>query len=134
MSEALQRAGLEVLGTTPGVLSTEEAWKRVVNGNVTPTSTVDYEADGYLADVAGEWRRLAAEHGIVDADETFLISLPGPGSWGSPWTIVRRTSTTSLTEGLADEHGELEFVTAARDGSAVLGVTTEEDGIWLIVA
>lgn len=134
MFDVLERAGLEVLGTADGALSKETAWRRVISGNATPTATVDYERDGYLAEVESEWRRLAEATGVVDAEGVFLISLPAPDSWESPWTVVRLTPTTSLAEHLADEHGELEFVTAAKDQPVVLGVTTEESGIWLIVA
>jgi hypothetical protein len=132
MSEVLRRAGLEVLGTTSGVVSTEDAWRRVVSGQ--PTSTVDGELDDHLFRVDAEWRRLAVEHGVLDDDGSFLVSLPGPGAMRAPWTIVRLTDAASLAEHLATHPGEPEFVTAARNGTAVLGVTTEEYGTWLVVA
>ncbi len=134
MFEMLRRAGLEVLGTTDGVVSTRDAWKRVVSANVRPTSTVDDELDDHLSRVDAEWRRLATEHGVVDDDGSFLISLPGPGAMSSPWLIVRLTEATSLAEHLAPHPGEPEFVTAARNGTTVIGVTTEEHGTWLILA
>jgi hypothetical protein len=134
MSEPLRRAGLEVLDTTEGVLSTADAWKRVISANAQPTVTVDDEREDHLSRVDTEWRRLAVEHGVLDKDGTFLISLPGPGAMNSPWTIVRLTDTTSLAEHRAQHPGEPEFVTAARNGTAVLGVTTEEHGTWLIIA
>lgn len=134
MTEPLRRANLEVLGSTGGVVSTEDAWRRVISAATQPSSTVDSETDDYLSRVDAEWRRLATEHGILDDDGSFLISLPGPDAMRAPWTIVRLTDATSLAEHLVQHPGEPEFVTAARNGTAVLGVTTEEYGTWLVIA
>lgn len=130
MSDMLVRAGLEVLGTTAGPPDPEQAWRGVIRGGITPTVAVPDDVPDQLAAVDAQWRRLAEEHGIVDEDGTFLISLPGPQAW-SGWTVVRLGENTSLATNLIDEAET--FVTAARDGSAVLGVSTEEYEIWLIV-
>jgi hypothetical protein len=132
ISEVLAQAGLEVLGTSSGPISTETAWKRVIRGGLEPTVNVPADLPDELAVVEAEWRRLATEHGVLGEDETFLIGVPGPGAHG-PWNVVRLTPDASLAENLGNKPGTPDFVTAARDAPVVLGVTTEENGTWLIV-
>ena len=133
VSDVLMRAGLEILGTSAGPISTDAAWKKVILGSVVPTVNESDDLPDQIAVVESEWRRLATEHGVLGPDATFLISLPGVGSTGRPWTIVRLTSTASLAEHLAEHPGQPDFVTAACDEPVVVAVSTEEHGIWLIV-
>lgn len=129
----LRDAGLEVLGTTPdaGGLEPAAAWRRVIGVTVRPSSIVDDEQEDYLDEVDRQWRDLAAEHDVVE-DGTFLVSTSGAGSFGLPWSVVRLTPTSRLSR-LTSNPNEPEFVTTAPDGHVVCGVTTEEDGVWLIV-
>jgi hypothetical protein len=131
--DVFDRAGLEVLGTAAGPLPPIAAWKKVISGAAVPTVVVPDERPDQVAVVESEWRRLATEHAVLDPDDTFLLSLPGPGALAAPWMVVRLTPAGLRTEHLPERPGEPEFVTAARDRPVVLGVTTEEYGIWLIV-
>lgn len=94
---------------------------------------IDDEKEGYLDEVNTKWLDLARSAGIVAEDSTFLISPSGTGAWGDPWYQVRMGRTVKLAENLAPDPGEPEFLTSANDGSGLVGVTAEEDGIWLIV-
>ncbi|WP_436495181.1 hypothetical protein [Actinokineospora sp. HUAS TT18] len=128
----LTRAGLEVLGAADlaGTVTPAEAWRRVASG----AAAVEIPEDDPLARVDTEWRALADETGLLDADGSFLISPAGVGSAKLGWVVVRLTPTTRLAATLVAHPGEPEFVTAARDGHVVLGVTTEEYGVWLVRA
>lgn len=132
----LARAGLEVLGTavSAGTLLPAEAWKRIVSTAAVPTVEIPDDADDYLDQVDAQWRRLADESGVFGKDGAFLISPAGPRSMERPWVVVRLTSSVRLARHLTARPGEPEFVTAAQDGHVVLGVTTEEYGIWLVRA
>lgn len=131
----LRSAGLEVLGTSAsaGGLLPEQAWKRIISLGAAPTVEIDDQDDDYLDRADAEWRRLADEHGLLAADGTFLISPSGLGAMSLPWVVVRLTTTARLAEHLCVNPGEPEFVTAARDGHLILGVTSEERGVWLVL-
>ncbi|MFI9010945.1 hypothetical protein ACIGNX_27275 [Actinosynnema sp. NPDC053489] len=131
----LTAAGLEVLGTRDlaGDLAPAEAWRRVVSGAARPEVEVPDDTADVDARVDAEWRELARRHGVLAEDGTFLISPPGPGAFTAPWTAVRLTDHTRLARHLTANPDEPEFVTASADGSAVLGVTTEEYAVWLVV-
>ncbi|GAA1307438.1 hypothetical protein [Saccharothrix xinjiangensis] len=133
---ALVAAGLEVLGTVDlaGDLAPADAWRRVVSGAARPAVEVPDDADDPEGRVDAEWRELARRHGVLADDGTFLISPPGPGAFTAPWTAVRLTDRTDLARHLTANPGEPEFVTASADGTAVLGVTTEEYATWLVLA
>lgn len=130
----LRAAGLDVLGTAAeaGGLDPAAAWKRVLSGSTRPYVVVDDEQDEYLDEVDRQWRRLAEEHGILSADESFLVSTSGKGSFGLPWSVVRLTPSAHLSA-LDGNPGEPEFVTTSTSGHVVCGATTEEDGVWLII-
>ncbi|SDH88991.1 hypothetical protein SAMN05192558_103457 [Actinokineospora alba] len=127
----LRSAGFEVVGTveSAGGLLPEQAWRRVINLDVVPVAEVD---DDDLDRVDAEWRGLADESGLFADDGSFLISPPGPGAMRLPWVRVRLTAATKLAGQLHASPGQPEFVTAALDGHVVLGVTSEEHGVWLV--
>jgi hypothetical protein len=131
--KALTAAGLTVLGTMPdaGGITPELAWRRVVRGDITPTVTVTHEHE--LDEVNSAWLRLADEHSIRSEDGSFLISVAGLNALHLPWTHVRLAGPARLAQVLRTCKDEPEFVTAAVDGHAVLGVTTEEYGVWLVL-
>jgi hypothetical protein len=130
----LRDAGLEVVGTTPdaGGLEPAAAWRQVIGVSVSPSVVVDDEQEDYLDEVDRRWRGLAEEHGVLAADGSFLVSVAGVGAFGLPWSVVRLTPVSRLSA-LVSNPGEPEFVTASPDGRVVCGVTTEEDGVWLVV-
>ncbi|WP_037601221.1 hypothetical protein [Streptacidiphilus rugosus] len=131
--QQLAGCGLAVLGPVADTGLPSTAWAmHLVAGVHQPTSAVPL-AGGRLGDrVDAEWLRLAREHGIVDGDGVFLVAL----ARGLPWIEVRLTDETRLSEHLTGANrssGEGEFVTMARDGSVMCGVTTEEYDVWLVV-
>lgn len=131
----LRDAGLMMLGSVPaaGGIEPAEAWRRIIGVSVKPTLVVDDEQDDYLEVVDRKWRALAEKNGIIDDDGSFLISISGAGSFELPWAIVRTIGDSYLGRNLTSNPGEPEFITIARDGHVICGVTTEEDGIWLTV-
>lgn len=135
LERLLQDAGLVVLGSVQaaGGMEPAEAWRRIIGVSVRPTLVVDDEQDDYLEAVDCHWRALAENNGIIGDDKSFLISASGVGSFELPWVVVRTTRDYSLGRNLASNPGEPEFITMARDGHVICGVTTEEDGIWLTV-
>ncbi|MEV0675984.1 hypothetical protein AB0I60_05615 [Actinosynnema sp. NPDC050436] len=131
----LTAAGLEVLGTLDlaGDLAPAEAWRRVVSGTARPTVEVPDDTADADDRVDAEWRELALRHGVLADDGTFLISPPGSGAFTAPWTAVRLTDHTHLARHLTTNPNEPEFVTASADGTAIVGVTTEEYAVWLVI-
>jgi hypothetical protein len=133
----LSAAGLNVLGTVPDVcgITPFDAWKPVIRLGVAPTVTIPddnrSEADRHK-DTNLEWRRLAARENLISDGGTFLISVAAVGAAAMPWYRVRIAGDLRLSQFLGVDMGEPEFVTAAEDGHAVVGVTTEEHGTWLI--
>ncbi|NEB77275.1 PE-PGRS family protein, partial [Streptomyces sp. SID14478] len=80
------------------------------------------------ADTDAQWFRLAGAHGLFDEDGGFLVTL-GVGDWFR----VRLGERWRLAEVLGNQPGCPEFMTLSPDGRTLIGVTTEEDEIWLIV-
>jgi hypothetical protein len=84
--------------------------------------------------VDAAWLEQARTHGVVAADDTFLIAT---GYEEKPWLKVRWTAHTHLAANLVSEAnqkpGEAEFVTLAEDGSVMCGVTTAGYDVWVIV-
>ncbi|MDH6213556.1 PE-PGRS family protein [Streptomyces pseudovenezuelae] len=128
LTELLRRAGLEGTGDRRAeeVLPPWVAWRPVVALETEPTVTVQ----GSAADeVNAQWHRLAAERGILAGDGVFLIDVAG--DWTGrrrEWTRVRLGAEWDLAGVLGQE-----FVTASVDGGAVVGVTSEEGAVWLVV-
>lgn len=127
----LDSAGFEVVGTEESAegLLPERAWRRIISLDAIPVAEIDDDPDR----VDAEWRRLAGEHGLFADDGSFLISPPGPGVMRLPWVRVKLTAATRLAEHLHAGPGQPEFVTASVDGHVVLGVTSEEHGVWLVL-
>lgn len=132
LDELLRRCGLVPLGTVEGggLPSPEWAW-HVTAGVRAPSAAVPLVGGELAARVDAEWLRLARRHGVVDDQDTFLVSL----SRSRPWTAVRLTDGFRLAEYLAGDGApasQAEFITMARDGSALCGVTTEEYDVWVV--
>ncbi|MGW1224078.1 PE-PGRS family protein [Streptomyces sp. NPDC001515] len=133
--ELLQRAGLHVVGEAriEEVLPPRAAWRPVVSAAAEPTVAVRGDLPGLVAELNARWHRLAAGSGILDEGGVFLIDVAGNWTGGSPrrWTRVRLTERWDLAGVLGERPGQPEFLTLAPDGSALIGVTTEEDEVWL---
>ncbi|ORT55604.1 hypothetical protein [Streptomyces sp. CB03238] len=71
---------------------------------------------------------------MLGEDGVFLIDVAGAWTGGTPrrWTRVKLTGRWDLAGVLGERPGEPEFVTLSMDGDILLGVTTEEDEVWLI--
>ncbi|MER6691992.1 PE-PGRS family protein [Streptomyces minutiscleroticus] len=137
LAELLQRAGLEIVGEwgTEEVLPPRAAWRPVVGSRVEPTVAVRDDRPDLVAELNAQWHRLATENGVIGEDGVFLVDVAGNWTGCAPrrWTRVRLTDRWDLAGVLGERPGQPEFVALATDGDTLLGVTTEEYAVWLIV-
>lgn len=133
LEQELAVCGLDVLGPVVDAQLPSTEWAGHLTAGINePTSTVPLAEDQLSTKVDAEWLRLARKHGVVDSEGIFLIAL----ARSLPWMEVRLTDVARLSEHLSGANhrpGQGEFVTMARDGSVMCGVTTEEYHVWLIV-
>ncbi|MFE4309467.1 PE-PGRS family protein [Streptomyces sp. NPDC056891] len=134
--ERLRQAGLDIVegSRVEGVVRPWAAWRPVVSANTTPTVAVRMDAPEPVAELNGQWYRLAVELGIIGADGSFLIHVAGSvsGDTSQRWTRVRLTERWDLAGVLGERPGRPEFVTLSTDGDALIGATTEEYDVWLV--
>jgi hypothetical protein len=113
------------------------AWQRII-GDVVPTATVSSDGPDVAAEVDARWCELARQYSVIDDCGEFLISVAGLGARELGWAKVRMTARAELARSLTDQpssiHRHPEFVTADVLGRIVLGVTTEEYDVWLILS
>ncbi|MGW7382858.1 hypothetical protein [Streptomyces sp. NPDC054794] len=93
-----------------------------------PTAVVQLDATDPFADTDAEWFRLATAHGLFGEDGGFLVTLGHGGCFR-----VRLGKDWRLAEVLRNQPRCPEFMTLSSDGKTLIGVTTEEYEIWLIV-
>ncbi|MEV3854874.1 PE-PGRS family protein [Streptomyces sp. NPDC050095] len=127
----LVEAGLEDAGgwgAARGAAPTWAALRPIAAWDAAPTSAVRLDAADPCADTDAEWLRLATAHGLFGEDGGFLVTL-GHGDWFR----VRLGQEWRLAEVLRDRPRSPEFMTLSPDGKTLIGVTTEEYEIWLIV-
>lgn len=120
-------------GGSPAEGLPSSAWAmHLAAGLGTPAATVPLDLPDLPAQVDATWLRLARAHGIVDAEGSFLIAL----SRALPWMRVRLGDEMRLSQVLVPDGcrpGHAEFVTMAQDGRCMCAVTTEDDGVWVLV-
>ncbi|MFJ9928516.1 PE-PGRS family protein [Streptomyces misionensis] len=133
LMDLLRRAGLEVVGDrrTEEVPPPRAAWRPVVPGGAKPTETVRGDVPDLVSELNERWYRLAVDNGIIGEDGVFLLDVADDRTGCAPrrWTRVRLSGPWDLAGVLAERPGRPQFVTLAADGSALLGVTTEEDEV-----
>ncbi|MFI9723898.1 PE-PGRS family protein [Streptomyces sp. NPDC052396] len=136
--ELLQRAGLEVVGdrrVEEEVLLPRAAWRPVISFEAEPTVAVRDDRPDLVAELNAQWHRLAIDNGIIGEDGVFLIDVAGPATGRVPrrWTRVRLADQWDLAGVLGERPGQPEFITVSTDGNALIGVTTEEYEVWLVM-
>ncbi|MFF3981302.1 PE-PGRS family protein [Streptomyces sp. NPDC001828] len=127
----LAEAGLEDAGgwgAGHNTLPPRAALRPIAAGNAVPAAVVRLDAIDPFADTDAQWFRLATAHGLFGEDGGFLIAR-GDGSWFG----VRLGQEWRLAEVLRGQPRCPEFLTLSPDGKTLIGVTTEEDEIWLVV-
>ncbi|WP_107065757.1 PE-PGRS family protein [Streptomyces aureus] len=127
----LAEAGLEDAGgwgAGSGALPVRAALRPIAAGDAVPAAVVRLDAVAPFADTDTEWFRLATAHGLFGEDGGFLVTLGHGG-----WFRVRLGEDWRLAEVLRDQPRCPEFMTLSPDGKTLIGVTTEEYEIWLIV-
>ncbi|MGW7414420.1 PE-PGRS family protein [Streptomyces sp. NPDC054863] len=127
----LAEAGLEYAGgwgAAENALPTRAAMRPIAAGDAVPTSAVRLDAVDPFAATDAEWFRLATAHGLFGEDGGFLVTLGDGG-----WFRVRLGEEWRLAEVLRSQPRCPEFMTLSPDGRTLIGVTTEEYEIWLIV-
>ncbi|MFF4269595.1 PE-PGRS family protein [Streptomyces sp. NPDC001536] len=129
--ELLGRAGLEVVGErrVEEVLPAPFAWRHVVGWEAEPAVAVASDRADLVAEVNGQWFRLASEAGILGGDGVFLVDVGGSDR---RWVRVRLGADWDLAGVLGERPGQPEFLTMSLDGDTLLGVTTEEYAVWLV--
>ncbi|MFD8996441.1 PE-PGRS family protein [Streptomyces abikoensis] len=142
-AQLLARAGLEAEETegtgeakpVGDVLWPRAAWRAVMAPDAVPTVAVRRDDPGLVAELNAQWHRLATERGVIGADGAFLVDVAGSrrGPAAHGWTRVRLAGRWDLAGVLGERPGQPEFVTLSADGDAVLGMTTEEDEVRLVV-
>ncbi|WP_327352265.1 PE-PGRS family protein [Streptomyces sp. NBC_01304] len=127
----LAEAGLEYAGGWGAgfnVLPTYAALRPIAAGDTVPTSVVRLDVAEPFADTDAEWFRLATAHGLFGEDGGFLVTLGDGG-----WFRVRLGEQWRLADVLRNQPRNPEFMTISPDGKRLIGVTTEEYEIWLIM-
>lgn len=134
--ELLGRAGLEVVGdrVVEEVLPPPAAWRRVICWEGAPTATVEADRPDLVAELNGQWHRLACEAGVLGEDGVFLVDVAGDRTGSTPrrWARVRLTGHWDLGGVLGGRPGQPEFVTLSTDGDALVGATTGERSVRLL--
>ncbi|MFD3703136.1 hypothetical protein ACFWUP_08315 [Nocardia sp. NPDC058658] len=130
----LHGAGLELLEGLPkdsiNLPDPRDAWVEMNLGSQVPDFVVDDDLDGFLNVVDERWYECATSAGVIDTCGRFLLCLTG---WNH-WRWVGLIAKPRIAH-IAGEHiGEPEFVTISPSGMPFVGVTTEEDGIWIVSA
>ncbi|MEU5404294.1 PE-PGRS family protein [Streptomyces sp. NPDC005963] len=137
LMEMLRRTGLRIAGDwrTEEVVPPRAAWRLVVAREARPTVSVRADRADLVTELNAQWRRLGTESGLFGGDGVFLIDVAGnwTGCAPRPWTRVQLTEQWDLAGVLGERPGQPEFITLSLDGDTLLGVTTEEDEVWLIV-
>ena len=136
--ELLQHAGLEAVGDwrIEEVLPPRAAWRLVVSGGTTSAVVVRADLTDLVTEINAQWHRLAIDNGIIGEDGVFLIDVVGNRTGCAPrgWARVRLTGREwDLAGVLGERSGQPEFLTLSTDGSTLIGVTTEEDGVRFTV-
>ncbi|WP_234542048.1 HEAT repeat domain-containing protein [Streptomyces shenzhenensis] len=131
--ELLGRAGLELAGDpcVEDVVPPPVAWRHVIRWEARPAVEVALDRPDAVAELNAQWHRLAAEAGLLDGDGVFLVDFQGNPRQG--WIRVRLTDGWDLAGVFGGRPGQPEFVTLSRDGDALVGATTEEYTVWLVV-
>ncbi|WP_415949029.1 PE-PGRS family protein [Streptomyces sp. KLOTTS4A1] len=127
----LAEAGLKDAGgwsAAEHALPTWAALRPIASATAEPAATVRLDDADPCAATDEEWFRLATAHGLFAEDGGFLVSL-GDGHWFR----VRLGERWRLAEVLPSEPGSPEFMTLSCDGRTLIGVTTQEYEVWLVV-
>ncbi|MDX3754232.1 MULTISPECIES: PE-PGRS family protein [Streptomyces] len=137
LGELLRRAGLEVVGErrVQEVPSPRFAWRATVPGDAERVVRVAGDRADPIGEFNAQWHRLAVAGGILDEDGVFLIDIADHCTGSAPWdwTPVRLTDRWDLAGVLGERPGEPKFVALSTDGDSLLGTTSEDDGIRLVV-
>ncbi|MFE2701671.1 PE-PGRS family protein [Streptomyces mirabilis] len=137
LGELLRRAGLEVVGEwrVQEVPSPRFAWRAAVPGDAERVVRVAGDGADPIGEFNAQWQRLAVAGGILDEDGVFLIDIADHRTGSAPWdwTPVRLTDRWDLAGVLGERPGEPKFVALSTNGDSLLGTTSEDDGIRLVV-
>lgn len=132
--ERLSDAGLTVVKTPPptDIAAPLKAWRGAVNIDAEPVAKVRQSAPDALIEVDRQWFTHALNASIFAPDQSFLISVAGPGSLEFGWAHVKWTNDTTLAPRLVQDDGSVEFLAMSIDGRRTCAVTTEEYDFWIL--
>ncbi|MGX8907912.1 hypothetical protein ACR820_22280 [Streptomyces netropsis] len=133
--QKLSGTGLTVIESpiptsTPTVL---QAWQSAVNIEARPVAKISQSVPDALSEVDRQWLTHASNASIFAHDQSFLISVAGPGSLEFGWAQVRWSTEVKLASRLALDDGTVEFLAMSIDGRRTCAVTTEEYDFWILI-
>ncbi|UGT57634.1 hypothetical protein [Nocardia asteroides] len=130
--ERLRSAGLVPVSCTwakngPSVSLT---WQLVAASALVPDVIIPISAG--VESVTSPWEHAIGNANVL-APQNILLTAPPlvDRDGGLEWIAVQLTDAVDLAA-LADDRGGLEFVSRSLDGRSYCGVTTEEDGYWIV--
>jgi len=134
--EILIRAGLTVIrdGSPLPAVSPLDAWSKIIGVAVVPEFVVRNEGPDHLVNIDQCWHQISKREGVLGDDCSFWIHVAGAGALQQEWRKVRISGKLEVARSLGPKPGEPEFLTLSANGQVLCGVTTEEDGIWIVTA
>jgi hypothetical protein len=127
-----REAGFTVIGHEGTAEEAWAVWRMFIAGSAVPTLRVpDDDPDPHAVEAA--WVHITAATGLFDTSGEFLLSVGGEGTSRLPWIRVR-TAPDAQILALGLTYGVPEFVATSIDRSVAIGVTSEEDETWILVA
>lgn len=126
-------AGLEVIGETGTADDALSVWRAFNRASVTPTVRIsDLDADDAVLDTLDRtWEETSRRQGLMSPTGEFLMSVGG--TTVTPWLRVRWRDNARVHL-LSTVFGAPEFITSDLGRTVSMGVSTEEDEYWILVA
>lgn len=134
LASKLVSAGLHLHGFAPETtqVTPKDAWSRVARLDLSPVAVYAPEPKVQLDKLQKDWMGRATSGGIISAAGTFLLSV-GVNDLGKlPWARVGLTDHVDIGA-LAAHPDEPEFICMDASATNLCAVTTEENGLWLVM-
>lgn len=127
----LRGASLEILrapGNATSGPTVSRAWQ-LIAGDVEPVGTTPLSSPG--TDIHLHWLHHAHLSGIIDEEDSFLVTAVTTGSHEIGWIHVKLTPESNISL-LRDDQDRVEFIGCSLAGDKICGVTAEEYDYWIV--